>query len=154
VISSLSHLLASGSWDKSIVIWDTETSKPLQTLKGHMGQITSLVFSAKGNQFASASRDNTIQMWDVKKEEPLRTLTGHNGPVSCNVFSPQGHFASASNDFNVMFWNLKKRTMLSLRGHISVVVNVTFCPDGRLVVSAFHDCTIRIWDTRNGCSIK
>jgi predicted NACHT family NTPase len=69
--------LASGSFDKTIKIWDVTTGKVLNTLKGHESLVNSVEFSPDGQQLASGSRDKTIKIWDVTTGKVLNTLKGH-----------------------------------------------------------------------------
>jgi WD40 repeat protein len=61
-------MLASGSADSTIKLWDAATGQGLATLKGHSGSLTSLAFSPDGKTLASASADNAgadhaIKLW-------------------------------------------------------------------------------------------
>src|SRR5204863_3483892 len=66
------RLLASGSQDYMIKLWEVSTGRELRTLTGHQDYIQSLVFSSDGRLLASASggadRENpdvTVRVWDV-----------------------------------------------------------------------------------------
>jgi WD40 repeat protein len=54
--------LASGSWDNTIKIWDTNTGSLKRTLVGHTGYVWSLAVLQNGD-LASGSWDNTIKIW-------------------------------------------------------------------------------------------
>jgi len=60
------RLLASGSGDKTIKLWDVETWDEIRTLKGHSFGVNSVTFSPDGRLLASGSEDETIKLWDVK----------------------------------------------------------------------------------------
>jgi hypothetical protein len=57
--------LASGSFDKTVKLWEVETGKLLQTLKGHEGFVNSVSYSPDGKTLASGSWDNTVKIWDL-----------------------------------------------------------------------------------------
>src|SRR5438876_127611 len=58
-------MLASGSADNTIKLWDVASGQELKTLKGHSGSVYSVAFSADGKTVASGSRDTTIRLWNV-----------------------------------------------------------------------------------------
>ncbi|CAD8204028.1 unnamed protein product [Paramecium pentaurelia] len=60
------NILASGSEDNSIRLWDIKTKQQKAKLDGHTNGIMSVCFSSDGNTLASGSFDNTIRLWDVK----------------------------------------------------------------------------------------
>ncbi|MEG4133745.1 hypothetical protein QUA30_01770, partial [Microcoleus sp. Pol14C2] len=55
--------LASGSYDKTIKLWNLQAGKELKTLTGHSSLVLSLAFSPDGLTLASASEDKTIKLW-------------------------------------------------------------------------------------------
>jgi WD40 repeat protein len=63
--SNDSKVLASGSWDNSIKLWDYKNGIELVTLNGHTSWVWSIAFSPDGKYLASGSYDKTIKLWDV-----------------------------------------------------------------------------------------
>src|SRR5438067_4470279 len=59
------RLLASGSSDNTIRLWDTATATELRALKGHTRPVLSLAFARDGRVLASGSADTTIRLWDT-----------------------------------------------------------------------------------------
>src|SRR5262249_13053130 len=58
-------MLASGSQDTTVRLWDMASRRPLgEPLKGHSLGVTSVTFSPDGNMLASASFDRTVRLWD------------------------------------------------------------------------------------------
>jgi WD40 repeat protein len=55
--------LVSGSWDKTIKIWEVETGREVQTLVGHDHPIYSVAFDSRGRWLAAGSEDGTIELW-------------------------------------------------------------------------------------------
>ncbi|CAK8712923.1 MAG: WD domain-containing protein, G-beta repeat-containing protein [Candidatus Electronema aureum] len=65
------RIVASGSSDKTIGIWEVRTGKRLQTLEGHTDGVNSVAFSPDGRLLASGSNDKTICIWDVSAGKRL-----------------------------------------------------------------------------------
>jgi WD40 repeat protein len=63
-------MLASGTWDKTIKLWDVETGKDRATLKGHGDVVMGVAFSPNGKMLASASFDRSVKLWDIPSAVP------------------------------------------------------------------------------------
>ena len=58
--------LAAASTDKTVILWDVASRKPLgEPLKGHEDRVWSVAFSPDGKTLASASEDKSVILWDV-----------------------------------------------------------------------------------------
>jgi WD40 repeat protein len=64
---SFSHdgkILATGSLDKTVKLWNVETGKEIRTLLGHQYSVESVSFSHDDKILATGSDDNTIKLWN------------------------------------------------------------------------------------------
>ena len=61
--------VATGSSDKVVRLWKTETAEMLKELKGHENQVPFLFFSKEGSKVVSAAYNNVAIIWDLEKEE-------------------------------------------------------------------------------------
>jgi predicted amidohydrolase len=108
-----SKILASGSWDKTLILWDVASRQPLgQPLTGHTNTVRSVAFSPDGRTLASGSDDNTLILWDVASRQPLgQPLTGHTKSVVSVAFSPDGKIlASGSDDNTLILWDVSLKS--------------------------------------------
>jgi hypothetical protein len=148
-LSSDGRILASGSRDKTIKIWNVSTGQEINTLKGHSRSVNSVAFSPDGKTLASSSRDrdNTIKIWNVATGQKITTLKGHSNLVLSVAFSPDGKtLASGGWDNTIKIWNVSTGQEIStLKGNSISVNSVAFSPDGKTLATS-ADNTIKIWN--------
>ena len=150
-------ILASGSEDGTIKLWDVAMGEEIHTLVGHTLYVTSVAFDPDGTIIASGSFDKTIKLWDVATGEEIRTLTGHSKYVVSVAFSPDGKvLASASSstldDNSVKLWDVATgREIRTLTHNVHLpTISVAFSPDGKILASGSLDKTIKLWDVATG----
>lgn len=64
-LSNNKRLLVTGGNDKSVVIWDIATGKPLKTLLGHGWKVNSVSFSRNDQYLVSTGNDGEVRVWDA-----------------------------------------------------------------------------------------
>ncbi|KAL5512559.1 hypothetical protein ACEPAG_3212 [Sanghuangporus baumii] len=147
--------IASGSGDRTILIWDADSGEVVSgPFKGHTDWVNSVAFSPDGKRAASGSNDHTIRVWDVDSGELLLgPLEGHTDRVQSVAFSPDGkRIASGSDDKTIRVWDADsgKAASDSFEGHTNRVNSVVFSPDGKCIVSGSDDKSIRVWGAKDG----
>jgi WD40 repeat protein len=101
--------VASGSDDKSIIIWDTKQEIEAARLSGHAHNVRSIDYSPDGTRIISGSDDHTIKIWDAQSGEELLSLNGHAGPVRSVRFSFDGkRIVSTGIDQTVRIWDVRR----------------------------------------------
>lgn len=146
------RMLASGSKDKTIRLWNAETGDCLQTFEGHEGAVWSVAFHPTGRTLASGSQDKTVKLWQVASAKLLRTFKGHEGDIGVAVFDPDGKIlASGGVGRNVMLWKPFNGSRLrTLEGRNTGVYSIAFDPTGTTLVSAGADWGVDRWDAGSG----
>lgn len=69
-------LLASGSCDRTVRLWDVAAGRCLRVLAGHADWVRTVAFSPDGRWLASGSHDETIRIWEVQTGKLVRLLRG------------------------------------------------------------------------------
>lgn len=120
--SSDGKRIASGSWDKSVKVWDTTSGEVRFDLIGRTNQVTGVVFSPDGKRIASGSLDSTVKVWDATSGQEALTLRrptfGGFWSGGGVAFSPDGkRIASVFDDSTVIVWDaFSGHETLTLKG--------------------------------------
>lgn len=97
---SKSGVLASGSQDKTVIIWNLKEGKPnLEPFKGHKETIKCLAFSYDEELIASGSKDFSIILWNANNGKMEKSLEGHLDAVMCLEFSENGRNICSGKNF-------------------------------------------------------
>jgi WD40 repeat protein/transcriptional regulator with XRE-family HTH domain len=146
------NLLAAGTANGEIRLWNIASGTTLPTCQGHTGWVWSIAFSPDRSTIASGSEDQTIRLWDVSTGQCLKTLQGHTSRVYSVAYNSNGNMlVSGGGDQALRLWDASTgRCLKTLQGHANRVRSVAFSPDGSTIVSGSEDQTLRLWDVSNG----
>jgi WD40 repeat protein len=156
-------LLASGSDDQSIILWDLAQGKPRAVLEGHRTSIWNLAFSPDGKTLASgigqpssdrpSGWDFNIKLWDVETGRLRRSLVGANSNVFSMAYSPDGRYLAAchnaSND-NVKIWDVATGRLLGSPTRGGHGQALAFSNDGKLLAVANGGTDVELWEPATG----
>lgn len=151
-ISANGQILASGSQDNSIKVWDLNSGQILYTLLGHNDTVRSLAISADGRILASGSGDSTIKLWNLQTGKLFATLSGHSSPVWSVAIARDGQtLISACEDGTINIRNLRTGGLREIKsGHSSRIFSVALSPDEQSLATGSKDKTIKIWNLSTG----
>jgi ribosomal protein L28 len=134
-------ILYSGSSDKTIMLWDTQTLKVIDVLHGHDGIVHNLAFS--NGVLVSSSDDQTIRVWAPEERKCVNTISVNGYAVSLRVTASN---LLAGSHRCIKVWNLEDQTLLrELQGHSHWVRALR--TSGGYLYSGSHN-EIKMWDLR------
>ncbi len=101
-------ILACGSEDSTINLWNTLTGELIATFTGHYSIVGSLAFSPDGNTLASGGSEGTVRFWDIKKRKPIqKRISGHMWMSTASIVNDGSKLVSVSDDGIITVWDLK-----------------------------------------------
>ena len=145
-------IIASGSNDRTVRLWNTDTGKELHVCSGHADQVCDVAFTPDGKTVASASWDGTVRLWETATGKELRRLEGHAYEVRGVAFAPDGKtLASGGTDGTLRTW--ETATGKELRCwtlNESGIRALAFSADGKEIVTLDGLCVYHPLDRRTG----
>lgn len=106
-ISLDSRFALSGSWDKTIRLWEIAAGCCIYTFEGHTTEVHSVAFTPDGRFAVSGSRDHDIILLDIENKKLVRSFEGHkHGVDGIGVSSDNRFFVSGSRDKTIRVWEL------------------------------------------------
>jgi serine/threonine protein kinase/WD40 repeat protein len=144
--------LASGGPDKTVLVWDTASGRPVKVFSDLPEGVHEVAFDPKGELLAAALRNGTVLIWSTEDWELVRTLTAHQGAVHCLAFSADGKtLVTGGREGLTHLWDTETWTKTTLAGvQPDGVRGVAVFPDGLRIASAGHDSTLYVRDREGG----
>ena len=141
-------ILAAGSVDSTVVLWDVHTREQIAVLEGHTARVWTVSFSPDGSILAAGSQDGTIVFWDVATRKVILPVERHSNYVTEVAFSPDGKTLAAVGlgDDTVKLWDVTTREEIgTLQMPTDLVSSMAFSPDGK-TLAATSEGAILLWD--------
>jgi WD40 repeat protein len=125
----------SGSWDRTLKLWDLASGACLRTLEGHTGRVDAVAVTAEGRRALSGAFDGALKLWDLASGECLRTLEGHTARVSALAVAAEGRALSSSWDHTLKLWDLASGECLATFTADAPIPTCALAPDDRTLVA-------------------
>lgn len=162
-------LLACGSEDGTVKLWNSHSGELIATFTGHQGYVDTLTFSPDGDTLASGGADGTVQFWDIKKRKPLQNrIAGHLWMRTASLVNDGTSLVSVSDNGIISVWDLKKSQKTTLKTKVTLEESLfwgtyrelVISPDGTKLVNQgiqtdpskpnFKDNVLRLTDVYTG----
>lgn len=148
-----SQWLATGSYDRNVLLWDWRQQKIVRKFTGHNGAIYDLDIDPEGKVLATASADQTVKLWGLADGTRLDTLGQPEGEMLCVRFTPDGRRVIASGaDRQLRMWELVSKDRPAINplrvsrfAHEEPVTQIVFRGQDQLI-SLSEDRTVKLWE--------
>lgn len=149
-------MVASGACDDRAILWDIMQGKALVELDGQGESVSSVVFSNDGKFLAIGSENGSISVMFLQgATAPQTVLDGPSAAITFLTWHPRGPVLLAgSEDKSSYMWNASKGLfMMAFVGHEDAVTCGFFTRDGKKVVTAARDSSVRVWNPTTGVTL-
>jgi WD40 repeat protein len=140
----------------SITVWDTETGRPLQTLKGHTAAVNGIAIAAGISRLVSGSDDRSLRVWDLETGHDVRSFKSEHGPVTAVGVTSDGDRALfGCRDGTLEFRDVESgRELKTMTDASGAITHVAISTDGCRAVSTSSDHSLKVWDLRSGSALR
>ena len=151
-----SKQLITASADGTARIFDLKTKLPVAILEGHSDEVSSASYSSDGTMIVTSSDDYSSRVWDAKTKKLIRILDGSNSEIWQSVFSEKGDLVGACTyTGELLVWDAATgELVLSIdEAHNGQIGSLAFTKDGKRLITAGDDASVRIWDLETGVNL-
>ncbi|MGD2157755.1 MAG: WD40 repeat domain-containing protein [Anaerolineales bacterium] len=147
VFSPDSQILASGSFDKTIRLWNISDGTLINTLEGNNEAIRGVAFSPDGSLLASVSFDQRLKIWTIPEGNLVHDIKAHTASINKVLFLKDGYtIITASLDNTIRYWDVNNGELIKelSDGHTGGILSIASSPDDRFLASGGIDYSVRV----------
>jgi WD40 repeat protein len=146
-------ILAEGSWENTVTLWDVSSCKSYATLASNPAR--SLTFSSDDKTLVVGTTDGSISFWDVLSKRQLSLFPAHKRGVATLGYSRDNKsIASGGGDDAIKLWEVSSnKELMSFPLKCGYSRALAISPDGTMLAGADREA-IKIWDARSGKELE
>lgn len=143
------------SYDQSWGIWDCMKLKQLSSQKGHLKEIHTMSLHPDGSLIFTGDLGGWGMLWDLRVGKGIFEL-GTSNSILCSDFHPNGFELAIGGRNNLAeIYDLRRRVAVkTIPAHVKLISDLQYNEDGTLLMTASHDCTVKLWHGRNYTSVE
>lgn len=145
-LSKDESLLASGSKDRSIMIWEVDTQEYYCDISDLEAPINAVVFSGN-NLLIAGDEEGDVKIWKLSNNEArlIRKVQAHSRAITCMHLTTDDRLITGSADNLLSIWDVKEMNKLVSYTHEESITALAVTRDNRYVITGCYDAKIRIW---------
>ena len=149
------RLLATGSRDRSVILWDLATRSKVATLTGHAKEVVAVAFAPDGETLATGSDDGLVRLWNWTSRQIISSFKGDPArlayaPTGTRLAVGTAHSVEGAEPGTAVVWDYatgqKVMTLANSGAHVA------YSPDGGLLATGSWKGEIRLWEAATGAA--
>jgi class 3 adenylate cyclase len=146
------RLVATGSLDGPVHVWDAGSGEETRRLEGHHRLVYGVAWSPDGRLLATGGGDRTVRLWDTSSGKEIRKLEGHGLTVFGVAWSPDGRLlGTGDSEGTVRVWEAGSgKEVYRRRRHNGPVYGVAWSLDSQLLATGSDTGIARVWGAGSG----
>jgi len=143
--------VAAAEQNGEVQIWESDSGRERFKLAGDGSAFTAAAFSPDGHWFVAGNAMGMVAVWEARSGAEVQRLRGENG-IRTLAFSPDsrtliaGQAGGSAIAWEVESWDRQ----FSMVGHLDEIRSLNFSRNGKRIVTASRDKTVRVWDAASG----
>ncbi|KAG0366779.1 hypothetical protein BGX24_003539 [Mortierella sp. AD032] len=140
-------IVTSGSHDKTLLLWDTSSGRPISSFSGHAHLIYTCSFSPSDSHIVSMDEKNCVRLWEMDTRRAILDLDRATHSVYTIAYSPDGQsILSGSFGQGIQHWDSQTGVSAPLSLKMAdKFSSFSLSPDGNQIATGHKDGTIRLW---------
>jgi WD40 repeat protein len=159
--------IATGSSDKTIILWRSSDGKEIRSFRGSRASIIKVEINRDGTTLLSLDKAGTLMFWEVESGKVITSIVQQEDLITCASFHPDGqHAVTGSRKSGLSVWDIKsgekKQDLKAIPADLysqdgfdyPEAGSVSFSSDGQIIVAGTGDNTAIIWDALTGKELR
>jgi len=143
-------LVASGDRNGGLFVWEAETGRLYQELRGHGGAVTGLSWRSDSNILASCGVDGTIRLWEMENGSQVKSWGAHGGGSFMVEFCNDGNLVSTGRDKVAKLFKQDGGQIRAFAALPDLGLEVTYCDETKRVIVGDYSGVVRVYNAADG----
>lgn len=142
------RLLASGSTDGMVRLWNTVNGGLLFLLRGHESSLLAVGFNEESGTLVSISTNGLLKWWDTRDGQELGSLQTFDHPLRNAIFSQNGAFVAATGTAIRLLDTQTGEELVTISAESGIGSSMALSVDNTLLASSIAGNNVQIWQLK------